>query len=118
MNNYLKIGISAVVGAALGVAVTYVVMERLINWFDLVFASARADVALSALEDFDRKGTEQGIDAVRDILRTEVETAKAKCEYFKCSDNPEKYASELRSIERARQYLEHIPITSQPSPTR
>lgn len=119
MNNYLKIGMSAVVGAALGVAVTYLVMERLINWFDLVFASARAEVTLSALKDFERKGVGQGIEAVRDILETELEVAKAKCTYFICSEYPEKYAPELRAIERASQYLEknHIPPQgTQPRP--
>jgi hypothetical protein len=115
MNNYLKIGMSAVVGAAFGAVVTYVVMERLINWFDLVFASARADVTTTALETFDNEGSEKGVEAIRDILKTELDVAKAKCDYFNCSDNPDKYASELRAIDRASQYLERIPITSHSS---
>lgn len=106
---------SAVVGAAFGALVTFVVMERLINWFDLVFAATRTEVTVSALETFDHEGAEKGVEAVRDILNTELDVAKAKCDYFKCSENPKKYASELQAIDRASQYLKHIPITSHSS---
>jgi hypothetical protein len=113
-----KILASGILGAALGAIITYLAMERLINWFDLVFAAARTEVTLEALKAFEHKGTDKGIEAVRDILKTDLELAKAKCAYFNCSNNPEKYASEISSINRASEYLERMPIRNHSKATQ
>ena len=116
MNNSVKISLAVVAGAVIGVAATYVSMTRLMNWFDLVAAASRAEITLSALKDFESDGMEQGIESLREALEIEIYIVEAKCEYFKCSDNAEKYSSELSTIEQVGTYLDSA-YNKKPQPT-